>query len=262
MKILVCVKVVPDYEELLPQDWQLWSTDDLNLNYVKKIYNCFDEAALETALRVREEIEKLGESVRLCAVSVAADDSLLEHLYAVGFDQVDLIVRQQERKAVNANDVSLLLPYIEQAGPFDLILCGDRSDPGNYGHTGIHIASHLKCPCLTGVSELHYDGEWNITRQLDHLVHQVKLSVPAVLTIGNAQYSYLQLPTLKQKISAKKKQIGQIEGQDHLPDKSSFRIRKLIPKSTGEPCEMIEGASIRDKAEQVYKLLLEQGMKV
>ena len=58
MKIGVCFKIVPDYEGLLPEEWQV--PGNLDFTYVKKMYGCFDEPALEMALRIADSCRACG----------------------------------------------------------------------------------------------------------------------------------------------------------------------------------------------------------
>lgn len=54
MNIWVCFKVVPDFEQVLPSDWRDFSMST-DIRYAAKTINCFDESALELALRLKEQ---------------------------------------------------------------------------------------------------------------------------------------------------------------------------------------------------------------
>ena len=51
-RIFVSFKMVNDYEQVLPEDWDAFLQEDAALDYVRQIVNCFDESALELALRI------------------------------------------------------------------------------------------------------------------------------------------------------------------------------------------------------------------
>ena len=46
--------MVNDYEQVLPEDWDAFLQEDAALDYVRQIVNCFDESALELALRLAQ----------------------------------------------------------------------------------------------------------------------------------------------------------------------------------------------------------------
>jgi electron transfer flavoprotein beta subunit len=88
MKIAVCFKVVPDFDQVVEADWDNFSLA-ADLGYVRRIFGCFDESALETALRLRSAWEALGEKTECTALTAAPLPSpLCKTLFAAGFDRV------------------------------------------------------------------------------------------------------------------------------------------------------------------------------
>lgn len=51
MKILGCFKVVPDLDLIVDEDWAVEGQLQIDAGYVKLVWNCFDEGALEMMLR-------------------------------------------------------------------------------------------------------------------------------------------------------------------------------------------------------------------
>ena len=72
MRIVVGFKVTPDYEALRPSDWAGAATGGLQTRYVRRILSCFDESALELALRLRDARAERGLQTGLAAYSVAS----------------------------------------------------------------------------------------------------------------------------------------------------------------------------------------------
>jgi electron transfer flavoprotein beta subunit len=88
MKIAVCFKAVPDFDQVVDADWDNFSFDAA-WTYVKRVFGCFDESALETALRLRSAWEEAGEAAECTAVTAAPLPSpLCKILFAAGFDRV------------------------------------------------------------------------------------------------------------------------------------------------------------------------------
>lgn len=253
MKLLVCVKTVQDMDGVLPEDWNHW-TEENNLDYVKRIYNCFDEAALETALRIRDEAVLHGREVVLQAVTIAPDAKLMAHLYALGFERVDQIPIDLTKDHSPRPAARLLEAYVRANGGFDLILCGIQAEPGNYGMTGILLAEQLNIPCLTNVTEVEFDKELTVIRQLGDLLHRLQVRLPLVLTIGNARNSYLRLPTLREKIAAKSKAVKLWNPPD-ICCEPGVELLGLNRETGGQCCQIIDGTSAAEKARKVYDRL-------
>ena len=51
MKILGCFKVVPDYDLVAEEDWKPDEQLHIDTGYVKLLWNCYDEGALEMMLK-------------------------------------------------------------------------------------------------------------------------------------------------------------------------------------------------------------------
>ena len=72
-RIFVSFKMVNDYEQVLPEDWDAFLQEDAALDYVRQIVNCFDESALELALRIKDYYSQIGEETELTALTIAND---------------------------------------------------------------------------------------------------------------------------------------------------------------------------------------------
>ena len=81
--------MVNDYEQVLPEDWDAFLQEDAALDYVRQIVNCFDESALELALRIKDYYSQIGEETELTALTIANDSpSFFKTLFATGYDRV------------------------------------------------------------------------------------------------------------------------------------------------------------------------------
>lgn len=88
-RIFVSFKMVNDYEQVLPEDWDAFLQEDAALDYVRQIVNCFDESALELALRIKDYYSQIGEETELTALTIANDSpSFFKTLFATGYDRV------------------------------------------------------------------------------------------------------------------------------------------------------------------------------
>ena len=69
MKILVCFKVVPEPDRILPEDFQPFRRD-MDLSYAGLDFSCFDSSALETALELKQQILEQGTEVSCSALTL------------------------------------------------------------------------------------------------------------------------------------------------------------------------------------------------
>lgn len=136
MRILVCVKQVPEAGEVLFHP----GSYTLQRERAQMIPNPADAACLEIALRIRE---KCGAHVALLSMGPPGAGQMLRNLAAVGGDAFYLVSDPVFAGADTYATASILSRAIRYLGGFDLILCGDKSTDGETGQVGPELAAML-----------------------------------------------------------------------------------------------------------------------
>ena len=70
MRILGCFKVVSDYDLVADEDWIPDEQLHIDTGYVKLLWNCYDEGALEMMLKLSDLSEGFGVVYELSAMTV------------------------------------------------------------------------------------------------------------------------------------------------------------------------------------------------
>lgn len=250
MKICVCFKIVPDLDQVLESDWKDISRG-LDTSYVKKMINCFDETALEMALRLKEMAADTG--AECTAVTVGGGlASLMKGLYAVGYDRVVNI--PLERREFCPETVAALLADFIKSGNFDLVLFGKQAGMADSGMVPPLSAELLGLPFVEDtVAALLESGQLMLEHETPEGLEALKLKCPVAASVGDAEYAYLRVATLREKMAASKRDIEEwpaLKTEDTiLPDFSR--------ESSVKECVMIEGESGAAKAGVVYEKWIE-----
>lgn len=203
IKILTLFRVVPDYDQVLKEDWK--DVSHLDISFVSKIFDSFDEGAIEGALRLKDELVKAGIEVTCTAAGSGYNkDVLLSSLYAAGYDQVIFYENEKLREEV----------FLEKAGAeiksenYDVIFAGNMSGPFGYRMDGPVLSTALGYPWYSDVTEVHYDeGHLAITVEKDHSFVTFRQEGPCVCSFGNAVNPVMRLFSLKARMEAGKKEI-------------------------------------------------------
>jgi len=96
----------------------------------------------------------------------------------------------------------------------DLVLLGQQSDDGECYTIGAVVADHLKMPSLTQVIKMDVqDGGLRCERQAEYGYDTVQLSLPAVISVGDA-INEPRYPSLKAIMGAKKKPLETLAAGD------------------------------------------------
>jgi electron transfer flavoprotein beta subunit len=207
VRILVSFKVTPDYEALREADWVAGAACDVETHFVRRILNCFDESALELALRLSETLGDGGIAPDLGAVTVAGREAepFLRTLQALGYRRAARVQTDADLDFAPAATASVIAGYARRVHGSDLLLLGCRSGPGDGGTVPFLVAEHLRWPCLSQVVAIEplTDDRLRVTSVADDGLLRLTLRLPCVLAVGNAVVSHLRVPTLTQRLAAR-----------------------------------------------------------
>ena len=246
MKIVVCVKQVPDAEARLRvhRDGQWIDEEDLPF-----VINESDQCALEEALRIREAHG--GEVVALSLGPERAQEALRKAL-AIGADRaVHLIDDAFAGGDAVSNGLAIAAAIRSLEG--DLVLSGSQSDDLGYGATASVVAAQLGWAhgwLLMGIDLLGDDGSRRakVVREMEGGRNEiVEMPLPAVLEVqaGINQPRYASLRGIMQ---AKKKPIdrldlGALDLSSNEVGLEGARVELISVSfpSAGEGAEILEG---------------------
>ncbi|MBR5931542.1 MAG: hypothetical protein IKZ95_05885 [Lachnospiraceae bacterium] len=243
MKIGVCFKIVPDFEEVPIEEWSGENGPDFT--YVKKMYGCFDEAALETALCLKDSCKQSNIDVEAVAVTVGAGDgavseSLLRGLFAAGFDDVVLLPK---RDTFDPEDTARALVDWFKMNPADLIFTGRSTGPNDSGLMPYYLARGLGFPVIGEV----ISARWDNSVMLSHMgSDQIKAELPCVITVGNSDTPILRLFPLKARMEAQKRAFTDQRRQTEHAENGEWGMRddKIMirgEKITDANCQIVDG---------------------
>ena len=245
MRILVSFKVTPDFEALREADWVAGAADGVETRYVRRVLNCFDESALELALRLSDTLAGRGGTADLGALSVGGREAepYLKTLLALGYERAARVDPEAALDFAPAVTASLIAGYVRQVDHSDLLMLGCRSGPGDSGTVPFLVAEALGWPCLTQVIEVEplTDDRVRVACMVDDGLLRVTVRLPCVLAVGNAVVSHLRVPTLTDRLARRDKRIDVLSGADLGVDISA-ELRR-------EPC-ILTGLEAIDRARQ------------
>jgi len=216
MKILVCIKQVPDMESRFkPNSQGVWY-DEADLAWRM---NEYDEYAVEQAVQLKEQ---LGDAPEITVLSIGPDrvGEAIKKALAMGCDRA---VHIQDPAAATKDPwqiASAIAAYAKDKG-FDLIFTGLQSQDRGSSQVGVTVAEILGLSCTTTIVGFAYDnGTITAKRELEGGIKGVvKLKTPAVVTC-QLGLNVPRYPTLPNIMKAKKKEIQAVPVGDLLKDEA------------------------------------------
>ncbi len=252
MKILVCIKQVPDMESKFKIDaggtW--YAKTDLAWRM-----NEYDEYGVEQAVQVKEQVKDADVTV-LCIGSDQVKETMKKAL-AMGCDRGAHVADDNSAGKEPFEIAGIIAEYARDKN-FDLIFTGMQSQDRGSAQVGILVAEMLGLPGISTVVHFAYDGgAVEAKRELEGGVKAcVKVQAPVVITcqLGLNTPRY---PTLPNIMKAKKKELLSIPVQDLLKvDARQETARMYFPEKKGGGL-VLEG-DVAELADKLIRILKEK----
>ena len=221
MKILVCFKEVPEFDQVVDADWDDFSRC-AGLPYVKRDFGCFDQTALETALRLADELKESGAEAACSALTVGPlSPALRRTLFAAGFERVfapppDFLLNTEFRPAAAAAALKKII--IAAQTRWDLILTGKQAGYADTGMVPLLLAEQLSLPVISGAELVSLGDAVGgadsvvIERAGENGRERLIVRLPAVVSMGNSPVSSLRAATLAAQMKAAKREAEWLGG--------------------------------------------------
>ena len=175
MKIIVCIKQVPDTNEVKLDP----VTGTLIREGVPSIINPDDKAGLEAALALKDQY---GAHVTIVSMGPPQADLALREALAMGADEAILVTDRAFGGADTWATSSTIASAIENL-EYDLIITGRQAIDGDTAQVGPQIAEHLGLPNISYAEDLKIEGDSVVVkRQYEDRYHIIKCKMPCLIT--------------------------------------------------------------------------------
>ncbi len=177
MRIIVCVKQVPDTTEIRINP----ETGTLIRDGVPSILNPDDANALEQALRIKDA--RPDTEVVVITMGPPQAKEMLQECLAMGADDAILL----SDRALGGSDTwatsNAIAAGIKKIGAYDLIFAGRQAIDGDTAQVGPQIAEKLGLPQVTYVKNFELTDENAVVeRALEDGYEKLRVKLPCVLT--------------------------------------------------------------------------------
>ncbi len=227
MRIIVCLKQVPDVEEV--------KTDPDSGRIVRVgiagTINPFDMFILEEAMCLKE---KFGGIVSLLSMGPPDAIHTLQYGLAVGADEAYLLSDKKFAGSDTLATAYALSCVIKKLNLYDLILCGIKTTDGDTGQVGANLAEILDIPNVYYVNKIikFQDSKIILERLLEDRSQFLEVSLPCLISVVKGA-NIPRMPTLKGKIEAEKKRIK-------ILSSSEVKIEEEYCGLEGSPTRVVE----------------------
>ena len=177
MKIVVCIKQVPDTNEVKLDP----VTNTLIRDGVPSIINHDDKSGIEAALVLKE---KFGGTVTVVCMGPPQADLALREAMAMGCDDAYLVSAREFGGSDTWATASIISAALQKIG-YDLIITGRQAIDGDTAQVGPQIAETLGIPQVSYAEEIYDIEDGNkviVKRQFEDRYHIIEVKMPCLLT--------------------------------------------------------------------------------
>ena len=180
MRILVTCKIVPD-----DQDVQVAGDGSLDFSRAHQVVSTYDLNAIEAAA----QLAAANEGSYLAALSAGSskidDSKTKKNILARGVDELFMACDERCADMDAHATAAVLADLAQQAGPWDLIVCGDGSADNYAQQVDVQLAAILGVPVVNGAVSLSVEGgALKVERVLEDVVEVVEVPLPAVVSVS------------------------------------------------------------------------------
>lgn len=229
MQVVVCFKAVPDLDKVIPTDWQSF-TEKPDTSYAGIMLGCFDEAALELALRLKDQ----DDTVMCTALTYGALTSIqAKRLYAAGYDKV-VCLDAAEVEFSPVQTAQRLADWLRE-NPAEVVFTGMRTALCDSGTVPFFLAEQMGLPVIADVSacEICSDGLC-VTHEADDGICTTRVTAPVLLAVGNSPIVGVRMATFAAQLAAGKKIV------EHIETQGVQSMPHCLLKQTPTSCQFLE----------------------
>ncbi len=249
MKILVCIKQVPDMESKFKVAASGTWYDDSDLAWRM---NEYDEYAIEQAVQLKEQVGDSDLTV-LCIGPQRVKETMKKAL-AMGCDRGLHVADDNSHQKDPFEIASMIAEFARNKG-FDLIFTGMQSQDRGSAQVGVLVAELLNLPSISTIVDFTFaGGRVSAKRELEGgLKARVSCATPALVTcqLGLNTPRY---PTLPNIMKAKKKELLSVEVSELLKVEARQETGKIYFPEKKAGGLVLEG-DVNDLADQLIQIL-------
>ncbi len=256
MKIIVCVKQVPDTAATMTVDNGVICWGDAPL-----IINPWDEYAVEASLNLVSD--QGGEVIVLC-LGKQGETEAIKHALAMGADTAVMVSDPALKGADNVAASKVLAAAIKKIGEVDLVLFGQQSVDTDTGLLPVQVARLLSLPSLTLVSKFEKvsldEGKLQVLRSMEEGNQVIESGFPAVISVTK-DYGEPRYPSFMGIRKASKAEFPVWTLADlgiESPTSAIAWPEVSEPEKREIVTEIIAGASAEEKAKNLVDRLISE----
>lgn len=259
MRIIVCIKQVPDTNEVKINQ----ETGTLIRDGVPSIMNPDDLHALEEALKIKDSSDA---EVIVLSMGPPQAKEVIQLAYAMGADRGILVSDRKFGGSDTWATATILAEAINKIGNYDLVFCGRQAIDGDTAQVGPEIAEFLNIPQVTYAKEISIEKDKAVVRRFTEYGDFIYRSELPILVTAIKDLNTPRYPTVKGIMKAYTQEtldsievwgfddLGIDETQIGLKGSPTNVYKSFVPVKD-KHSEILTGDTDKDKTDELVRRL-------
>lgn len=234
MKIIACIKVVPEEQDIV-----VLSNQELSFDKAQWKIGAYDLNAMEAGKQLAKET---GGS--LTALSVGNDNlsktKIRKDILSRGAGDLKLVVSDKSLDDSFAT-AQALAEAVKQAGDYDLLLFGTGSSDLYAQQVGNQVGALLDLPVVNEVNAIAVvEAGVQVERALENEVEVLQVPLPAVLSV-TSEINVPAIPGMRDIMSAGKKPVEELSVDLAAYGQNTDVVSDLAPEQADRKLQIVNG---------------------
>jgi len=236
MKIVACVKIVPDEEQI-----QVLPDRALSMASTPWKISQYDLNALEAGKKLCAETGGSMTALSVGSTAALEPSKIRKDVLSRGPADLALVMDDGHGFSDSLETAKTIAASLKAMGEYDLVLCGVGSGDLYVQEVGIQVGELLGLPVVNNVTGITAkDGAVEVERTLEDGVEVLEVPLPAVLSLSS-EINTPSVPAMRDIMGAGRKPVNVLTPDMTGAEPSAKTLEELAPEQQERRMEVIEG---------------------
>lgn len=236
MKIVACVKIVPDEEQI-----QVLPSRELAMASTPWKISQYDLNALEAGKKLAADTKGTMTALSVGSKAALEPTKIRKDVLSRGADDLAVVMDDERAYGDSLQTAKALAAALQGMDGVELVLCGCGSGDLYAQETGIQVGALLDWPSVNNVTGITAkDGVLEVERTLEDGVEILEVTLPCVLSVSS-EINTPAVPAMRDIMRAGKKPVNALTPALDGADAALTTVSELAPEQQERRQQIVEG---------------------
>ena len=236
MKIVACVKIVPDEEWI-----QVLPSRELAMDNTPWKISQYDLNALEAGKKLAAETAGTMTALSVGCKAALEPTKIRKDVLSRGADDLAVVMDDSRDYGDSLQTAKALASALKEMGDAQLVLCGTGSSDLYAQEVGIQVGALLDWPSVNNVTNITVKGDvLEVERTLEEGIEILEVALPCVLSVSS-EINNPAVPAMRDIMRAGKKPVNAVAPALDDATASLAMLEQVAPQQAERRQQVVEG---------------------